>query len=74
MTIDNREKLIKLLEIFKAAADEEKKAQELYARCKSDYADNAEYSALFDWLYSQEIKHEKKLQEKYAGLKKKLAA
>jgi len=69
-----KKKLMRMLEVFGLAAEEERKAQELYRKCKEEYGGHADLAVLFDWLYAQEVTHEKALKEKYKALKAKLAA
>jgi rubrerythrin len=69
-----KKKLMQLLEIFGLAMEEERKAQELYLKCKEEYGGHADFAALFDWLHGQEVSHEKALKEKYKALKAELAA
>ena len=74
MDEETRKKLRQVLEIFEFAAEEERKAQDLYQRNKKECSNYPDLAALFDWLHGQEVDHEKALLQKYTALKAKLTA
>ncbi|OGS20540.1 MAG: hypothetical protein A2252_09785 [Elusimicrobia bacterium RIFOXYA2_FULL_39_19] len=65
-----KQKMIKLLKVFKIAVEEERKTKVLYKKMQKVVSVDKECSILFEWLANEEVRHEEKLREKYKFLKK----
>lgn len=72
MTEFEKQKLEKLLRVFKFAVKEEQKAQKMYKKFQNMFSYDNECMKMFDWLYSEEVEHEKKLMKKYLVFKRYL--
>ena len=58
------EKQEKLFLIFKSAADSERKAQDMYLRAR-ELTDNEDLIMVLKGFYRDEVRHERKLMDRY---------